>query len=91
MEKAQKLGTSELNKLQVKALRAILIGDPNADTLQKEYEMAPKTLMVMMKERMYDVGLGKDDEEERRPGNKRKNSQRLCYSNTALRHSTDKN
>jgi hypothetical protein len=83
----------DLNKLQAKVLRARLVGAPNADELEREYEEAKqksqgifsadgKKLQVLPtidgQGRLYDVGTGKsDDATKYQPGNKRK-KEKVC-------------
>ncbi|RDB18086.1 CWF19-like protein 2 [Hypsizygus marmoreus] len=83
------MSPSSLNKLQAKVLRAKLMGAPDADTLEKEYEeesrkanggesldsgVRRKTEVLPTLDgrgRLYDVGLGKEDD-ELPPGNRKK-------------------
>lgn len=85
------LSPSSLNKLQAKVLRAKLIGTPNADKLQEEYDremqrasggeqgsVEVKVLPTLdSRGRMYDVGQGREDEEAL-PGNRRKKEPKVC-------------
>lgn len=87
------LTTSELNKLQAKALRAKLMGGPDAESLQIEYEEAleraqsggggePEKRVEVLPTldgmgRLYDVGHGKEEDNDPRPGNKRKKPEKV--------------
>jgi len=82
------LSPSSLNKLQAKVIRAKLMGDPNAEKLEKEYEEEAKrsqgiddrgvrTKVEILptldgQGRLYDVGLGREDDDTARPGNRKK-------------------
>ncbi|KAJ8080393.1 Pre-mRNA-splicing factor cwf19 [Marasmius tenuissimus] len=88
--KARAMSPSSLNKLQAKVLRAKLMGAPDAESLEREYEAACRaadggddlegnvrtTVEVLPtldgRGRMYDVGHGKNDDEVRGPGNRKK-------------------
>lgn len=89
-QQTRSLSPSSLNKLQARVLRAKLMGAPDADALEKEYEIerskppaqsggvhidADGTRVEVLptldgRGRLYDVGLGKD--EEVLPGNRKK-------------------
>lgn len=86
------LSQSELNRLQAKVLKARLMGNDEADALEKEYEMERvrtlegghsvgavggdervKVLPTLDgRGRLYDVGTGKEAEEEVQPGKRKK-------------------
>lgn len=74
--RSRALSPSSLNKMQAKVLRAKLMGTPDADKLEREYEaqvraasgsgIRTKTEVLPTLDgrgRLYDVGHGKDDEE----------------------------
>ncbi|KAI0311715.1 CwfJ C-terminus 1-domain-containing protein-like protein [Amylostereum chailletii] len=81
------LSPSSLNKLQAKVLRAKLMGSPDAETLEKEYEEEMRKAGGTSKDgtrtrvevlptldargRLYDVGQGKNDGDVQ-PGNRKK-------------------
>ena len=85
---ARSLSPSSLNKLQAKVIRAKLMGDPNAEKLEKEYEEEAKrsqgiddrgvrTKVEVLptldaQGRLYDVGMGRQDDDTARPGNRKK-------------------
>jgi hypothetical protein len=87
---------ADLNKLQAKVLRAKLMGAPNADELEREYENAKrssegfvnaegKKLQVLPTldgyGRLYDVGIGKlDGPGTQLPGNKKKKEKVRFYN-----------
>jgi hypothetical protein len=87
ISKARAPSPSSLNKLQAKVLRAKLMGAPDADKLEKEYDEAVananggvasgvRTKIEVLptldgRGRLYDVGEGKDDGPSR-PGNRQK-------------------
>lgn len=92
----RRLSQSSLNKLQAKVLRAKLLGSPDADRLEKEYDEENRragggyaaegdekhTRVEVLptldgRGRLYDVGTGKEDEEESLPGN-RKKKDKVC-------------
>lgn len=80
------LSPSSLNRLQAKVLKAKLIGSPNADALEKEYEEelkksneGPRTVTKVEvlptldgRGRLYDIGTGKGGDTPLPPGNRRK-------------------
>lgn len=84
---------SALNKLQAQALRAKLMGAPNADELQRQYDEAAENAYHGASEdttkvevlptldgrgRMYDVGHGKaEPEPENKHGKRRKKEQKV--------------
>ena len=89
------LSPSSLNKLQAKVLRAKLMGAPNADQLQQEYDrelsradgsggednVEVKMLPTLdSRGRLYDVGHGKEDDQSL-PGNRRKKEPKVCLLN----------
>ncbi|KAF8895271.1 CwfJ C-terminus 1-domain-containing protein-like protein [Infundibulicybe gibba] len=85
--KSRALSPSSLNKLQAKVLRAKLMGAPDADTLEREYEVEAKRVNGSEVDgtytktqvlptldghgRLYDVGHGKEDD-ALLPGNRKK-------------------
>lgn len=90
---SRSLSPSSLNKLQAKVLRAKLMGAPDADKLQAEYDQElqrassgeESNVHVQVlptldsRGRLYDVGHGKDDG-ELLPGNKRKKDPKVSCS-----------
>jgi hypothetical protein len=80
------MSPTSLNKLQAKALRAKLMGAPDADNLQRQYNDAfeaanssdhgVKTRVELLptldgRGRLYDTGTGKNDGVPRLPGNRK--------------------
>ncbi|KAF7297774.1 Complexed with Cdc5 protein cwf19 [Mycena kentingensis (nom. inval.)] len=94
--KSRALSPSSLNRLQAKVLRAKLMGTPDADALEREYEAESRkangadeggvrTRVEMLptldgQGRIYDVGFGAQDEEKNLPGNRRKKKEEKFQS-----------
>ncbi|KAJ7069993.1 CwfJ C-terminus 1-domain-containing protein-like protein [Mycena amicta] len=90
--KSRALSPSSLNRLQAKVLRAKLMGAPDADTLEREYEAEARkanggdedgvrTRVEVLPTldghgRLYDLGHGSEDEPAL-PGNRRKKEQKF--------------
>lgn len=89
------LDQSQLNKLQAKVLKARLMGDDGADELEAEYELERKRSLeggggkkedkvemvptIDGRGRLYDIGTGKEQEDESMPG-KRKKKEKVRFS-----------
>ena len=100
--RSRALSPSSLNKLQAKVLRAKLMGMPDAEKLEQEYEVEARKVhgteeggmrtkvevlpTLDARGRMYDVGHGKDDGQTQAAGNRKKKENVRSHSITPLFH-----
>ena len=103
--RSRALSPSSLNKLQAKVLRAKLMGTPDAEKLEQEYEAEARKVhgaeeggvrtkvevlpTLDARGRMYDVGHGKDDGQVLAGNRKKKTNVRFSYHCACLHAVTD--